>query len=264
MSDVLELHRRPGGAVELVLNRPERLNALDGDLLDALVAAVEDVAADRSVRAVLVRGAGRAFCAGGDLRAAAESSDELGMEDRTARLRRWARAAELLRAMPKPTVAAVRGPAVGAGLGLALACDLRIASESAFFAAGYVKVGLSGDFGTAWSLTTHLGGSRARAMLLLGETLHADDALRAGLLLRTVDDTELESQGRDIVDRLAAGPRESLAGIKANIARAEGEPAWAEETRRHESLRESADHAEGRRAFLERRAPQFVSDGDLR
>jgi len=248
VSDVLELHRRPGGAVELVLNRPERLNALDGDLLDALVAAVEDVAADRSVRAVLVRGAGRAFCAGGDLRAAAESSDELGMEDRTARLRRWARAAELLRAMPKPTVAAVRGPAVGAGLGLALACDLRIASESAFFAAGYVKVGLSGDFGTAWSLTTHLGGSRARAMLLLGETLHADDALRAGLLLRTVDDTELES----------------LAGIKANIARAEGEPAWAEETRRHESLRESADHAEGRRAFLERRAPQFVSDGDLR
>lgn len=251
------VYRRDSGAAEVVLNRPERLNALNPGLLDELSPVLQGLAADVSVRAVLLRGNGRAFCAGGDLRVAAEKPGPIARDARVTRLRRWARAAEVLRVMPKPTIAAVRGPAVGAGLGLALACDLRVAAPSATFAAGYVKVGLSGDFGTAWSLTVLMGGSRARSMLLTGEPLAAIDAHQAGLVWRLVPEDELVGAAHAAVDALANGPIDAFAAMKANVAQAEGEPDWESEARRHETARDSADHAEGLAAFRQRRSPAF-------
>lgn len=257
--DVLRVDMRASGAADVVLNRPERLNALDPALLGALAAEIPRLADDDRVRAVVVRGAGRAFCAGGDMRSSAGTAEPLTVDERARRLRLWAGAAEALRSMPKPTLAAVRGPAVGAGLGLALACDLRLAAPSAAFSAGYVKVGLSGDFATAWSLTTHLGGSRARMMLLTGEPLTAEDAHRAGLVWRIVPDGELEIEAHRAIDRLASGPRLALASIKANVACAEGEPDWHGEALHHETARDTPDHAEGRLAFAERRDPVYTA-----
>src|SRR3982751_319033 len=140
------------GVAVLTLNRPDRLNALSGPMLDALLEALPRLAADAAVGAVVVTGAGRGFCAGGDVKAMAEGREfaETGLEEKTYGLRSKMEVSRLLHEMPKPTIAMVRGAAAGAGLSIALACDLRVAGESAKFATAFARVGYSGDFGGSW------------------------------------------------------------------------------------------------------------------
>lgn len=250
------------GVLTLTLNRPERLNALTVPMTEALLAALRRAAVDTKVRAVVLTGAGRAFCAGGDVKAMAEDdATQHTLESRTLQLREHMDCSRLLREMPKPTIAVVRGAAAGAGLSLALACDLLIASDTAKFTSAFVKVGLSGDFGSTWFLTQLLG-PRARAFALLSPVVKADEALQLGLATRVVPDAELDAEAATLAHQLADGPSITIAHIKANLNAAE-QGATLAQALDHEAIRHircgmTEDHQEAARAFVEKRAPKFV------
>jgi 2-(1,2-epoxy-1,2-dihydrophenyl)acetyl-CoA isomerase len=203
------------GVRTLTLNRPERLNALDQPLFEALVDALERAATDEAVRVVILTGAGRAFCSGGDL-----STMEDGAGDLEGGMRKQ-RASLLLREMPKPTIAAVNGAASGAGMSLALACDLRIVSERARFVPGYAAVGLPGDFGASYTLPRLIGPERALRMFLLNEAVSAQDALGLGLVSDVVAADGLDSAVRDLAARLATCSPDAAARTKATFRAAE-------------------------------------------
>ena len=197
-----------------------------------LAAAVARLAEDDEVRCVVLTGSGRAFCAGGDMKASkaanhsAAGADPIArkrstFEMRTAWLRRSAEAARLLYMMRKPTIAMINGPCAGAGLSLAGACDLRIAAESAIFTTAFVRAGLSGDYGGTWFWTRILGTARARELFLLGEKLDARQALAYGMLTRLVSDADLEGVTMDIASRIARGPASTYGYLKENLAAAE-------------------------------------------
>src|SRR5258706_3212963 len=226
MSDGVLLEQRIGDAVMLSLNRIERLNALNGELMDALLEATHRVTADSSVRAVMLTGEGKAFCAGGDVkegsqrREAATPSSELQRDpfdeqvnQRHARMQ----GATCLREMHKPTVAVLRGAVMGAGMSLALACDLRIASETMVMRTAFAGAALSGDYGIGYFLSRSVGASRALEMLLLSEKIPAEQALALGLVNRVVPDDQLDREGQRLVERLAGGPTVAYGGIKANM-----------------------------------------------
>jgi enoyl-CoA hydratase/carnithine racemase len=204
------LERPRAGVAVLTLNRPERLNAISVDMLDRLFVALDDIEADDSCRVVVMTGAGRGFCAGIDLREAAEL---MATEAAAARGAGFARVAPRLRALPQPVVAAVNGPAVGAGFVLTLASDVRIAARSATFADGFVRVGLSAcEMGISWLLARLIGASRAAEILLTGRTIDADEAERAGLVHRVVADGSALEFALELAEgMLAASP----AGLRA-------------------------------------------------
>jgi 2-(1,2-epoxy-1,2-dihydrophenyl)acetyl-CoA isomerase len=249
------------GVAVLVLDRPERRNALSPAMVDGLarvLAAVED---DDEVGAVVLTGAGGAFCAGGDVKAMAEGeawSDAELLE----RQRRSQRAVcGRLWRMPKPVLAALPGAAAGAGLGIALACDLRYAASSAVLTTAFAKVGLSGDYGVAWSLTRLVGTAKARELLYLSERLDASAALELGLVNAVLPDDELLPHVLQTARRLADGPRVALGLMKANLAlalTADLEQAMDAEVAHHVTSKGTADHAEAARAFVERRPPRFT------
>lgn len=251
------------GVLTLTLNRPERLNALTVPMTDALLDALRRAAVDTKVRAVLLAGAGRGFCAGGDVKAMADDEDAIRtLESRTLQLREHMECSRLLREMPKPTIAVARGAVAGAGLSLALACDLLIASDTAKLTSAFVKVGLSGDFGSTWFLTQLLG-PRARAFALLSPVVKAEEAMAMGLVTRVVPDAELDAEGLALAVRLAAGPSITLGHIKANLNVAE-QGATLAEALDHEAIRHircgmTEDHLEAAHAFVEKRAPKFVN-----
>ncbi len=258
----------------LTLDRPAALNALTQPLMRQLVAALAAAAVDPAVHAVLLRGAGRAFCAGGDRRrsrvadpddplAAAWSDDPAwhAPEMRYDRLRANVHAAELLHDMPKPTVAMVRGPAVGAGLALAAACDFRIASPTAMFRAGFAAAGFSGDFGASFTLTRLLGTAKARELLLLDEPVGAEEALRIGLVTRLVADDGLDAAAEAFARRFVGGPRLAYRYIKRNLNAAEaGTFATVLDGETANMIRSSLsdDATEARMAFAEKRPPRFT------
>jgi 2-(1,2-epoxy-1,2-dihydrophenyl)acetyl-CoA isomerase len=250
------------GVLTLTLNRPERLNALTVPMIEALLGALRHAAVDPEVRAVVLIGAGRAFCAGGDVKAMAEDdATRHTLESRTLQLREHMECSRLLREMSKPTIAAVRGAAAGAGLSLALACDLLLASDTAKFTSAFVKVGLSGDFGSTWFLTQLLG-PRARAFALLSPIVKADEALALGLATRVVPDAELDAEAAALARQLADGPSITIGHIKANLNAAE-QGATLAQALDHEAIRHircgmTEDHQEAARAFVEKRAPKFV------
>ena len=253
------------GVLTLTLNRPERLNAMTGPMLQALLAALRRAALDSEVRAVVLTGAGGAFCAGGDVKAMADGgsgSAQRTPESRTLQLRESMECSRLLREMPKPTIAVVRGAAAGAGLSLALACDLLLASDTAKFTSAFVKVGLSGDFGGSWFLTQLLGGPRARAFALLSPIVKADEALKLGLITRVVADAELDAVAVAIARQLADGPSIAISHMKANFNAAEQGATLAQaldlEALRHTRCSMTEDHREAARAFVEKRAPKFA------
>src|SRR5947209_4244324 len=188
MTDLLE--RSEDGIAWLTLNRPDRLNAFSPAMLDALREALQRLGTDAGVGAIVVTGAGRGFCAGGDVKTM-ESRAAQGFEDRVEGLRRMHQLPMLLRTIPKIVIAMVNGPAVGAGFGLALACDLRIAGRSARFGTGFAGVGYSGDFGGSWTLTRLVGTAKARELYFLGDIIDADTAASVGLVNRVVDDEGL-------------------------------------------------------------------------
>jgi 2-(1,2-epoxy-1,2-dihydrophenyl)acetyl-CoA isomerase len=261
MNEVL-LERVEDGVLTLTMNRPNRLNALSPELCDRLLQALHRAAEDRALGAVVLSGAGRAFCAGGDVKAMAETqADAASYEERVADLRRRMETARLLHEMPKPTIAMVRGPAAGAGLSLALACDLRVAGTEARFTTAFAKVGLSGDFGGHYFLTRVVGTAKARELYLLAPTLDAREALALGLVHRVVADAALEGETMAVARALAQGPRVALGYMKQNLNLAEGAAALSlvmdAEAMRHARCTTTEDHREAAAAFVEKRAPAF-------
>lgn len=246
----------------LTLNRPARLNALSGPMLDALLEALPRLAADAGVGCVVLAGAGRAFCAGGDVKAMAEGREfgEGTLEDKAQALRARMEVSRWLHEMPKPTVAMVRGAAAGAGLSMALACDLRIAGDSARFATAFARVGYSGDFGGSYFLTRLVGTAKARELYFTADIVDAAQALGLGLVNRVVPDARLEEETTALATRLARGPRIAYRYMKRNMNAAETVPLGDLldlEALHHTRCGMTEDHREAARAFVDKREPVF-------
>lgn len=215
-----------GGVRKITLNRPDRLNALNEAIMADLVEAVSDAAAENSVGCVVLTGAGRGFCSGGDIKRKRPEtiiSRELGgrVEQSHARLRGEFESARLLHEMPKPTIAMINGPVAGAGIGLAGACDLRFAAKSATFLSAFDRIGASGDFGATWFWTKILGAGKARELFFMGEKFDAPSALAFGLYTRVFDEESLEVETLKVAERLAGGPRMGWRYMKRNLNFAE-------------------------------------------
>ena len=258
--DLLELVK--DGVAMLTLNRPDRLNAMSRPMLDALLEALPRLAADPEVGAVVLTGAGRAFCAGGDVKAMAEGREAEGttLEERAQALRACMEVALAGHEMPMPTIAMVRGAAAGAGLSLALACDLRVAGDTARFAPAFARVGYSGDFGGSWFLTRLVGTAKARELYYTADIVDAQQALRLGLANRVVPDARLEEETLALARRLAGGPRVALRYMKRNFNAAETgtlKDSLDLEAWHHTRCGMTEDHREAAKAFVEKREPVF-------
>jgi 2-(1,2-epoxy-1,2-dihydrophenyl)acetyl-CoA isomerase len=262
MSEEL-LYRLENRIAVLTLNRPERLNALTRDMMQTLLARLSNCAIDDAVGCVLLTGAGGAFCSGGDVRVQAKVAAEGTVEtpeQRTDLLRASMEASRLLHEMPKPTIAMVNGVAAGAGMSLALACDLRIAGRSARMTTAFAKVGLSGDYGGTWFLTQLVGTAKARELYFLSEVLDAARIEALGLANKVVADADLVAETIALAERLANGPGVALRYMKRNLNVAEtGTLAAGLDSEANGMLRARAseDHKEAARAFVEKRAPVF-------
>src|SRR5689334_10602267 len=249
------------GVATLTLNRPEKLNALSDSMIRESTAALERWATDPDVGCIVVTGAGRGFCAGGDVTAMGKGGPEnVTFEERVDRQRGAHRFPWLLHDVPKVTIAAVNGAAAGAGLGLALSCDLRIASSTARFTTAFAKVGFGGDFGITWQLARLVGEAKAKELLFLSEVVDANEALRLGLVNRVVPQESFAAAVRELSARIARGPRVSYRYMKSNVHAALTEDFRASLDREavsHLRCGATEDHAEGVRAFMEKREPRF-------
>jgi 2-(1,2-epoxy-1,2-dihydrophenyl)acetyl-CoA isomerase len=257
--------RRADGVAWLVLNRPDALNAWTRQLGEELTQALDDVAADPTVRSIILTGAGRAFSSGADLRAGMGPGPAPdGKPDVRGPLREVYHPLIMrVRTVPKPVIAAVNGPAVGIGCSLALASDLIVAARSAYFLMAFVNIGLGLDGGSSQTLVERVGHARAFEIAYLGERLPAQTALDWGLVNQVVDDTALESTVGALAARLAAGPPGSYAAIKRTInARAySGFDALLDlEADVQQERASSRDFAEGVLAFLQKRPAEFTGE----
>jgi 2-(1,2-epoxy-1,2-dihydrophenyl)acetyl-CoA isomerase len=259
MSDLV-LSARDGAVLTLTLNRPEALNALNPEMTHALRAGVEAAAHDPEVGAVVLTGAGRAFCAGADLKdvsTRAQAGDtDLGADLRT----NYTPMIRAIRACPKPVIAALNGTAAGAGLSLALACDLRLAAAGAQLIVVFVRVGLVPDAGSLFFLTRMLGLSKATELAITGDPLGADEALGLGLVSAVVAPDQLMLAAVERAQRLAAGPRQTYALIKRGLERAlslDLEQTLELESQLQALAAETPDAREAIHAFLEKRKPVF-------
>ncbi|HTV44088.1 MAG TPA: enoyl-CoA hydratase-related protein [Stellaceae bacterium] len=255
---------RHGAVLEIVLNRPEVLNAVDRETIEALAAAAAEAAEDKTAHAVLLRGAGTHFCAGGDIGMFARLI-ELPPEQRRMALYRIVEALHpllvRLRYMPKPVVAAVQGAAAGFGLSLVLAADLALAAGDAAFSCGYINLGTSPDGGMTAILPTVVGLKRASELMLLGERIGATDALALGLVNRLATPERLRGEAGELAARLAAGPTTAYARTKALLQQTIGDAFEAQLRREAENFAACAasdDFVEGVRAFREKRHPNFT------
>ncbi len=260
MSKVL-LESIDNGVVTLTMNRPEALNALTPEMLDDLSNAMARLAADPEVRVIVLTVAGHGFCAGGDVKNMdARSDSDEPLPERIRSLRQRMEVSRLLHEIPKPTIAMIRGPAAGAGMSLALACDLRIASETAKITTAFARVGLSGDFGGSYFLTQLAGSAKAREMYLLSDIIGAADALAFNIVTKVVPDDALEAETRAIARRLADGPTITLGYIKKNLNAAESGSlgqVFDMEAMHHPASSLTEDHREAARAFVEKRPPVY-------
>ncbi|MCK1585718.1 enoyl-CoA hydratase-related protein [Bradyrhizobium sp. 169] len=247
----------------LTLNRPGARNALSNRLSAALGKLIKCVSEDAEVRSILLTGAGSAFCAGADVKGMVQNATkaELPLEQRVLDFCMEQRALMgPLITVRKPTIAAIPGPAAGAGLALALACDFRIAAQSAFLTTAYARVGLSGDYGMAWLLTRVAGYSRARELMFLSERIEAERAEALGLINRVVPDAELRETAFALAASVAAGPTIAFGCMKDNLDHAVTSTFLASldyEAERVIRAGQTLDHEEGLRAFAEKRKPAF-------
>ena len=250
-----------GGVAILTFNRPERLNALSAEMTQSAIAAVEKYAADSTIGCIVVTGAERGFCAGGDVAAMnSGSSAAPTFEQRIDRQRASHRLSGLLYSIPKVTIAAINGAAAGAGLSIALACDLRIASDKAKLTTAFAKVGFSGDYGITWPLTRLLGESKAKQLLFLSEVLTAEQALNLGLVNEVAPHDQLMAKAFELATRIAQGPQIALRHMKENVRLASTQDYQSmldREALTHLRCADTEDHEEGARAFVEKRAPKF-------
>jgi enoyl-CoA hydratase len=245
-----------GRVLTLTLNRPESLNALSGELADALAAELERATSYDDVGVVVLRGAGRAFCSGADLRSA-DGPPDAGALDRANRIVRAVVGCD------KPVVAAVQGVAAGVGCSIALACDLCVAAESASFLLAFARIGLMPDGGSTATVAASIGRARAMRMALLGEPLTGREAYDTGLVSHLADDDALDTVVGEVAARLAAGAPLGLAATKkaVNAASYAGLHDALERERTGQTiLLRTGDAAEGMRAFAERRPPEFKGE----
>lgn len=243
----------------VTLARPEARNALTLGMKDALRALLPALDEDRAVGCVLLTGAGGAFSAGGDTKVMAQGPPT-EREPRIAQLRREHEIPVRLHRMSKPTLAALPGPAAGAGFALALACDLRIMAESAFVTTAYARLGLSGDYGASFFLTHLVGTARARELLFTAARVDARDCERLGIVNRVVPDAALEAESLALARQLAAGPPIALRYMKENLNRALSaslEECLDEEAERMVGGAFTEDYVEAVKAFTEKRPPVF-------
>jgi 2-(1,2-epoxy-1,2-dihydrophenyl)acetyl-CoA isomerase len=281
MADDVLYDKRSSGVALITLNRPESLNAMGGRLMPMLADYLQQASRDREVRCVVLTGAGRAFCAGGDVKGMAAGRDTVlnaqagagngtpasaaaGFYAGVENLRHSQRATSLvLHTMPKPTIAMVNGHAVGAGLSLALACDIRVASDRAKLGTIFRNVGFSGDFGGSYFLQKLVGVGKARELYFTGEILDAQEAMRIGMVNRVFEHDRLEEDTMALAEQIASGPTLAFARMKENFNR--GEHCDAATALDQEALNMSLsgqtnDHREAAKAFVEKRSPTFTGN----
>jgi 2-(1,2-epoxy-1,2-dihydrophenyl)acetyl-CoA isomerase len=249
------------GVRTLTLNRPEAYNSLTAELKSSLRDALTQAAEDPAVRAVVLTGAGKAFCAGQDLKehvAALQSDDPTPFSTVAEHYNPIVRA---LTSMPKPVIAAVNGMAAGAGASFAYACDLRIMSRSAKFLMAFATIGLTADSGASWTLPRLIGYGRAMELMLLAKPVTAEQALTIGMATEVVDDGEALSTAQALASRMATGPTTGYAKIKEALLTAAGadlEKALATEEAAQTQLGKTTDHREAVDAFVAKRTPTFT------
>jgi 2-(1,2-epoxy-1,2-dihydrophenyl)acetyl-CoA isomerase len=254
------LQHLDNGLLTITMNRPERRNALSPDMTRGLVDAARRAAEDNDVRAVLLKGAGGTFCVGGDVKSMAAGRAPMSFEEKQVTLRKGMEVSRILHQMSKPVVAQLDGAAAGAGLSIALSCDLRIASESCKITTAFAKVGFSGDYGGTYFLTKMLGTAKARELYLMSPVLSAKEALGLNMVTKVVPDAECETAAHEVAMSLATGPSIALGYIKRNINNAETmtlEACFDGEAIHHSRAGETADHKEAAKAFVEKRKPVF-------
>ncbi len=259
MSDLLEVIE--DGVATLTMNRPERRNAMSAEMMSGLAEALPRLAEDSNVGAIVLTGTAPAFCAGGDVKAMAASSGEQALEDRVIRLRKGMEVSRWLHEIPKPTIARIHGAAAGAGLSMALACDMRFASDNAKFTTAFINVGFSGDYGGSYFLSALVGTAKARELYYSGDLILAEEAARIGMVNRVIADKDLAAETQAFAARLAAGPRIAMAYMKKNMNAAEqGTLAncFDLEAMHHSRCGMTEDHREATTAFVEKRKPVFV------
>ncbi|MCC8945835.1 enoyl-CoA hydratase [Bradyrhizobium sp. Arg62] len=249
----------------ITLNRPDARNSLSDTLTPALRTMIKTCGENPEVGVLLVTGAGKAFCAGGNVKGMGAHRDkkklEMSYEDKVADLQERQRLLTgSLASVRKPTIAALPGPAVGAGLAIAMACDIRIAAQSAFISTGYLRVALSGDYGMAWLLTRLVGTSRARELMFTSEKVDAARCEQIGLVNRVVPDESLQDEAFALAKSMAEGPTLALRYMKDNLDEAlqfDFATARDHEAERLIRLTTTADHKEAVQAFIEKRKPVF-------
>jgi 2-(1,2-epoxy-1,2-dihydrophenyl)acetyl-CoA isomerase len=262
---------RRDGVLYLTMNRPDKLNALSDQMIAGLLEELNRAAHDREVGAVVLTGAGRGFCAGGDIgrmrernegsgTQAQSSAGEQGIQTRISQLRRSEEVSLLLHEMPKVTIGAINGPAAGAGLSIALACDLRIASDNARFGTAFARVGFSGDFGGTYLLTQLVGPAKARELYFTAEVIGAEEALTLGMVNRVVPAASLNEEVQGFAKRLAAGPVVAYSYMKAHLnlaLKSDLRTILDRESYGQTLTGLTEDHKEAVKAFLEKREAKF-------
>ncbi|HEX4739913.1 MAG TPA: enoyl-CoA hydratase-related protein [Caulobacteraceae bacterium] len=258
-----------GGVATLTMNRPEARNALTSEMQAGLSEALPRLAADRNVRAVVVTGAGGAFCAGGDVKGFAErtsrpdggdGANEFDVEQRAHGLRASTEVCRWLHEMPKPTLAVIPGPAAGAGLSIALACDLRIAAADAKLTTAFSKVGLAGDYGGSYFLSHLVGGAKARELYFTADVISGEEALRLGIVNRIASREDIQTAGKAWALELAALPTLAIGYMKRNLNAAEtGTLPEILDIESFNMVRTmtTADHRDAAAAFVAKRKPVF-------
>lgn len=249
-----------GGIAVLVMNRPERMNALNNDLATALNGTLTRIAEDDSVRVVVITGAGRAFCAGGDLGVIGKGREANNSKELEPILRMGMGAVLKIRTMPQPVIAAVNGAAAGAGMNVALAADIRISAEEAVFGQNFAKVGLFPDYGGTYFLPELVGPSKAAEMFYTGDMIDAQTALRLGLVNKVVPAAQLEAEVKTLAQKIASGPPLPIRAVKKVLfadQKTALERALEAEVEHQMKCFASEDCLEGVHAFFEKRAPQF-------
>ncbi|MCY4532617.1 MAG: enoyl-CoA hydratase [Gammaproteobacteria bacterium] len=263
MSDVL--FNLENKVLTITFNRPEKLNAIGKTVTPVAIERIREAVTDPAVGAIVLTGAGRAFCAGGDVsqmgsKDAGTESPQESFEDKIQNQRESHALPFLLHDIPKVTIAAVNGHAMGAGLGIAASCDLRLSSEKGKFGTAFANVGFGGDFGTTWQLTRLLGESKAKELFFLPDIIDAQEALRIGLVNRVLPEENFMGQVKEIAERLANGPLISYRWMKENInlsSHVDFQTMLDKEAVSHLRCGQTEDHKEGVAAFMQKRQANF-------